>query len=775
MRFLRHPVVLASAAGILLALALLAAWAVRLDRELAETWTARKWNVPSRVFSAPLRLYPGMALAEAGLEEALPALGYRERSGSDGAFDSASGGAFDGVAAAEAFPPGTYARTPGRLLVHLHDFDYPEGPRPGYVLEIRSRNARIASLRDLSRGRELPTARLEPEEVAAIFDARMERRTPVELAAVPPVLIKAVLAVEDRRFYAHEGLDPRRIRAAALANLGARRYAQGGSTLTQQLIKNYYLHHEKSLARKAKEAAMAVLFERRHSKEEILEAYLNEVYLGQDGAASIAGVEEAARHYFSRGVSQLELPEAALLAGLVRAPGTYDPARHPERARTRRATVLGLMVAQGRISEEEAARARRAPLPPPRRARPLDGAPYFTDFALRELRDRFSRDALTREGYRIFTTLDPRAQRAAERAVAEGLAELDGPASSDSEDPGARAQAALVVLDPRTGELRALIGGRDWRASQFNRVVQARRQPGSLFKPFVYLAALADGERTLASPVADTALSVTVAGRAWAPRNHDGVFHGTVTLREALEGSYNVATARLALDVGLERVAETARRVGIRSDLRPVPSLALGAFEVTPLEMATAYGTLAAGGVRAAPRSILEVVTPEGEILAAHDLRVERRIAEGPAFLVTRALQGVVERGTAARAAALGYRGRAAGKTGTTNDSRDAWFVGYTPELLALAWVGFDDNRPLGRTGAQAALPIWTRFMRGYAAAGGAADFVPPPDVVELEVDAATGLLAHPSCGPSRPEAFLVGTEPSESCRERRRPWWWIF
>lgn len=737
--------------------ALLTAYALHLDRELEEKWSLRKWNVPSRIYSAPTRLYPGLELTEGDLEATLVALGYR------------------GTGGDRPPAPGEFARSRDLWTIHLRDFDYPEGPFRGHPLEVRLQGGRIIALRDGAGRAEVGMARLEPVEVSAVFDAQMERRSPISLDEVSPELVQAVLAVEDRRFYRHQGLDGLRIVRAAAANLRAGRFVQGGSTLTQQLIKNFYLHHEKTWGRKLREALMAVLFELRHSKEEILQAYLNEVYLGQDGAVSIAGVEEAARHYFSKPAARLDLAEAALLAGLIRAPGLYDPDRHPERARGRRATVLRLMRAQRRVEPAAAERAREAPLPAPRARRTLQGAPYFTDFVLRELRERFSRDALEREGFRIFTTLDPRAQRAAERAVHERARQLEEAHPALRADQGRpRLQAAVVALDPQSGELLALVGGRDWGGSQYNRAVQARRQPGSAFKPFVYLAALEEGRHTLVSPVSDSALTLTVSGREWAPRNYDGDFHGTVSLREALEQSYNLATARLALEVGLERVVGTARRAGIRSPLAAVPSLALGAFEVTPMELATAYATLAAGGTRAAPRSILEVVSPNGEVLSAHDLRAERVLPPGPVYLVNRALQGVLERGTAAGATGLGYLGPAAGKTGTTNGYRDAWFVGYTPALLALAWVGFDDNRSLGLTGAQAALPVWASFMSAYATPSREVDFVPPPDVVTVDVDVASGKLADEACGPWRSEPFLAGTEPTESC-ERRRPWWRIF
>lgn len=750
----RRRLLAGTLAGLLFVLALASAYALVLDRELVEKWTARQSNLASRIYSAPTLLYPGLDVQAGDLPGTLEVLGYRETAGTP--------------------KPGEFRPGDGELVVYLRDFSYPEGPFHGHPLRILLEDRRIASLEDPRTGGEVFTARLEPHEVSAIFDARMQRRSPVELADVPPELLEAILAVEDQRFYRHQGLDTRRIVRAALINVRERRFAEGGSTLTQQLIKNYYLHHRKTLGRKVKEAVMARVFESRYSKEEILEAYLNEVYLGQEGAASIMGVGEAARHYFSKPVGQLDLPEAALLAGLIRAPGRYDPSRHPERARDRRATVLALMAGQGRIDVETARTAAEAPLPAPRAHRGLMAAPYFTDFVLRELQERFSRDALESEGYRIFTSLELTAQRSAERAVADGLTALERSHGSLAPAAGREPlQAAVVALNPQTGELLALVGGRDWRGSQFNRAVQARRQPGSVFKPFVYLAALSE-YWTLSSILNDSVLVVQVGDREWAPENYDRTFHGRVTARRALEESYNVATARLALDVGLDRVVEVARRAGIRSPLHRVPSLSLGTFEVTPFEMATGYATLAAGGVRAEPRSILEVVTPEGEILAAHDLRVRRVLPAGPVFLVNRALQGVLENGTASGAAALGYIGPAAGKTGTTNGYRDAWFVGYTPDRLALVWVGFDDNRRLGLTGAQAGLPIWTRFVGGQSD-GWATDFTRPDGIVELAVDLDSGKLADAACGPWRLEVFLEGTEPTESCREERSWWRRIF
>lgn len=725
-----------------------ALWVWRLARQVEARWAAHAPAVPSTVYASSVPLYPGRALAPAELIRELEARDYRreDRRTSDG-----------GAAPGGGPGPGTY-RTDGRTVeVHLRDFDYPEprGHEPGRPLAISFRAGRIAALSDPADGREVLDAELEPREMATLLADRMVRRRPVTMAEVPVPLIQAVLAVEDRRFWEHSGVDLVRVAGAALHDVRAGRLAQGGSTVTQQLVKNYWLGPEKTFVRKAREAVMALLLEARHHKAEILLAYLNEVYLGQDGPVGIAGVGAAARHYFGRDARELDLAGSALLAGMIRAPNRYDPFRRPDAARARRNLVLTLMERQGRIGPEEAARARRAPLPERPPARPVNAAPWYVDRVQQELEDRYSREDLRREGLRIFTPMDSRAQAAADRAVREGLQALEDEHGGLVREGEGRLQAALVALEPRTGDLLALVGGRDWASSQFDRAIRARRQPGSLFKPFVYLTALADtsGRWSLASVVSDTSFTVEAAGESWSPSNYDGEEHGEVTLRTALEQSYNVATARLATEVGLEKVVASARRLGLAGRLEAVPSAALGTFEVTPLEMASAYAALAGGGIRPEPLSVLRVTGPGGEALEAREIRMRRVAPAGPVHLVNRALQGVLERGTAAGARELGYRGSAAGKTGTTDGYRDAWFVGYTPELVALVWVGFDDNRPVGLSGAEAALPIWVRFVRAYGR-GTRTGFPEPDGVTEARVEGPDG-----DC---RSEWFLEGTVPEE-------------
>jgi len=713
------------------------------------TWSAHTSSAPSRIYSRALDLYPGRLLDGGDFARELEARGYRP------------------APAHGPLAPGQYRAGGDRLDVGLHGFRYPppDDVFGGFPLRIRFRDGRIASLTDLSADSAVGDVRLEPAVVADLLDRHMVLRSPITLQQVSASLVEAVLTVEDRRFYEHGGIDPVRMAGAALHDLRHGRLEQGGSTLTQQLIKNYYLSSKKTLGRKLREAIMAMVLEHEHDKADILQAYLNEVYLGQEGPVSIVGVQEAARHYFSRDASQLDLAQSALLAGMIRSPAAYDPFRHPDAARRRRAAVLGMLAARGTIDRAERERASREPLPRPPRERPLDAAPYFVDYVERELARRFPADALRREGLRVFTTLEPRMQREAEAAVRSGLADLEE-AHPDVRRSGLQAlQAALVAMDPRTGDVVAMVGGRSYRSSQFNRATEARRQPGSLFKPFVYLTALEDttGRWTLATPVPDSSLSVRVGDTVWTPHDFDGSEHGMVPLRDALVHSYNLATAHLALDVGLPRVVSTARDLGVQGRLKPVPSVSLGAFETTPLVMADAYSALAGGGIRPDPLTVLHVVAAGGSTVEARELEMRRVAPAGPVYLVDRALQDVLDRGTAASARRLGYGGRAAGKTGTSSDYRDAWFAGFTPSLVTVVWVGFDDNRSVGLTGAQAALPIWVRFME---AVGGSPDqpFSVPDGIRTTSVDSATGLLPGRGCGPTRDEVFLQGTVPSRRC-----------
>ncbi len=702
------------------------------------------------VYAAGQPLAPGVHIQRIGLAATLARLGYSETRATPAS-------------------PGRFRRSAGAWEIFLRDAEGVAGGAQLVRLDVGDdRITRIT--RD---GRDIGGVTLEPEVLTSVTDRPGEDHRPVRLAETPRVLVDAVLAAEDHRFFMHGALDVRALLRASWSNLRAGKITQGGSTITQQLVKVRLLNPRRTLLRKVREAWLAVLVEWRYSKDQILEAYLNEIYLGQRGPIAVRGVGAAAREYFGKEIHQLTPGDAALLAATIRAPNSYSPAVNPERARDRRDTVLGRMRELGMIAPAEYERARREPV----RVRPLttpaQSAPYFVDHVRQELEQRFGAEVARHRGVRIITTLDLTLQRFAERAVARSLDRLEsGVPRLRRSDAARRLQAVLIALDPDTGAIRALIGGRDYLASQFNRAALARRQPGSAFKPFVYLAALRAREGapllTPASRVDDLPITLEVGGRSWSPRNYEDRYAGRVSLRQALEQSLNAATVRVAQTVGLPEVVETARTLGFRSPLAPVPAMALGAFEVTPLELALAYLPLANGGVRLpALPGIRAVYDREDEVKPASPEEPAQVVSPAEAYLMTSLLKGVIASGTGTAARAFGLADGVAGKTGTTNDGRDAWFVGYTPRLLTLVWVGFDGGEPHGLSGAQAALPIWADFMKQALEAYPQPDFGVPPDIVFADIDATNGKRAGYSCPVVVREAFLAGTEP-EPCDEHR-------
>ncbi len=724
--------------------------AVRLDRVVRARFEGRLFSVPSRVYSAPTMLSVGLDLDVIGLRDALRRLGYRE------------------VADPEVRAPGATAWGPSRVRFHLRGFEHPTRAEAPRRIELALRDRVIDGIRDLDSGRELAVAMLEPETVGAYYGPEHEQRELVRVGGVPRSLIDAVLAVEDQRFEVHGGIDWVRVLGAAWANLRAGSIRQGGSTLTQQLVKNFFLTPDRTFERKVQEAAMSVLVEARYDKSAILEAYLNEIYLGQRGSTSIHGVGEAARFYFGKPVRLLSVEDAALLAALIRNPGGGNPFKHPEAARKRRDLVLDLMLEQGRIDPATHQAAREAPLDlADRGAEPRDPR-YFLDALRTQLPEIYSREVLATAGLRIFSTLDVRLQRAAARAVREGLADLEKRFSELAAADKPKLQACLVALRPQTGEVVALVGGRDYAESQFDRCTQARRPAGSSFKPFVYAAALEAGPSgpmiTLASTLDDSPLSLRTAAGPWQPANYDHQFHGPVSVRQALERSYNVATARLAQGVGISRVVDMARRVGITSPLDPYPALALGAADVTPLEMARAYATFANGGVRLELMLFEDVADDAGGTLERRRVESTRAIDPATAFLTVSLLEGVVDRGTARALRSAGFHGPIAGKTGTSDESKDLWFAGFTPELVAVVWVGFDEPRAMRHASASIALPIWQRFMKEATGGRVPGSFPRPATITVAEIDPLTGALALAGCPRRQPEFFVRGTEPRTVC-----------
>lgn len=584
------------------------------------------------------------------------------------------------------------------------------------------------------------------------------RRVVVPLDSLPPYVPQAFIAVEDQRFFEHGGVDWPRVIGAAWANVRAKTIVEGFSTITMQLARNVFPdrlpYTERTLSRKLAEMKVAREIEARYSKEQILELYLNQIYYG-NGAW---GIEAAAREYFGKGASELTLAEAALLAGVIRSPNHLDPRRNPEGARARRSVVLAKMAAQGMISGEEAARAAAEPLRLDE-GEQVDGygrAPYFVEEVRRFLEAELGEGIYT-GGYTIHTTLDGAAQAVAEEELARQLAAVGG---------GGALQGAVVVLDPLDGDVLAMVGGRDFAESKFNRATQARRQPGSAFKPIVYAAALSAGLPPT-HPLSDAPLAVSLGnGRVWTPRNFGGSYAGVVTMRDALVHSRNVATVRLAEEVGLARVIELARELGLSGPIPAVPSIAIGAAEVTLLELVTAYAVFATLGTRPLPRLVTRIEDREGRVVWRGQRRVTRALDPAVAFLIVDMMKDVVDRGTGTAVRGVGFAAPAAGKTGTTNDNTDVWFIGFTPSLVAGVWLGFDDPRPIahGATGGRLAAPVWGRIMRRIGAGGG--DWAPPAGVETRHVTA-DGRLLGPGCpadGAVRVEYFLAGTAPLADC-----------
>lgn len=739
-----------AAIGFALGLAL-ASWILEIDRIVELRFEGRRFSVPSRVYSAPLIVYPGTDWQRVDLSGWLLRLGYREQP---------DGGSLQ---------PGGYEWHPGRLRVHLRAFDHPLRPEPARELTFRLAGGLIKEIEDARTGASVEVVVLEPEPISAFLGENREQRELIRIEAVPPHLVGAIYAVEDKRFEEHYGIDPRRVLGALLANIKAGHVEQGASTLTQQLVKNFFLTPERTLRRKLREAVMALVVEARYSKKEILEAYLNEIYLGQRGSTQVHGVGEAARLYFGKSVAALSLAESALIAAIIQSPNRISPHRQSERAIKRRNLVLDLMLEQNRIDSAAHESARTETLRLAAVSRDTGEARYFLDALSQQLPDVYDAEVLSSQGLRIYSTLDPRVQRSAARALKAGLKRIESQWSGSRKD-APPLQGCLLAMRPQTGEILALVGGRDYGASQWNRCVHARRQVGSVFKPFVYVAALEPGGGpvvTLADFLDDAPLEIERPDNPepWRPENYDHKFRGPVSVREALERSLNVPAVRLGQRVGIARIASVAHALGITSPLPLVPSLALGTAEVAPLEIARAYATLANGGRRPTPRMFVDVVEAGGMAKENRPLQGSvPAIDPAAAYLAVSLLEGVVDRGTAARVRAQGMRGPIAGKTGTTDDEFDLWFVGFTPELVAVVWVGFDDPAPVGLPSSRGALPIWTDFISDVLGQNVRGRFPRPAGLEQIAIDPASGARALSGCPRSRTEWFLEGTGPTTTC-----------
>ncbi len=716
----------------------LAGYVGYLDYRITAQFEGKRWALPAHVYARPLELYPGMALEPARLTEELEALKYHS-------VPSPSS-------------PASYSFGRDVVQIVTRPFMFWDKNEPSQNFRLRFDQNRVADIVDEASGTPLSLVRLDPALIGGIYPSHNEDRVLVKYDEVPQLLIKSLIVIEDRHFNGHIGVDPRAITRAMLANVKARDIVQGGSTLTQQLVKNYFLTSDQTLSRKLNEAIMALLLEWHYDKKEILESYLNEVYLGQDTHRAIHGFGLASHFYFEKPLEKLEPHEVALLVALVKGPSYYDPRRHGDRALTRRNVVLEVMAEQGVISEAERMRARARPLGVSASARSgITTFPAFLDLVRRDLRRDYREADLTSEGLRIFTTLDPRVQRVVEAKVVQHIEKLErqrGLAAKTLE-------TAVIVTTTDDGEILAIVGGRDPRYAGFNRALDGVRQVGSLIKPAVYLTALHKGTGyTLATLLDDQPMLVEAApDQMWRPRNYDGIFRGSVPLHVALAQSYNVPTARLGMAIGVDKVVATLHRLGIDRDIKAYPSLLLGANVLTPIEVAQMYQTFAARGFRAPLRAVRAVMLPDGTPVKRYALTVEQAFEPEPVYLVNSMLNEVVRNGTGMALSWMLPEGLVtAGKTGTTDDYRDSWFAGFSDNRLAVVWVGNDENRPVGLTGASGALPLWGDIMRNIDAEP--FDLTPPEGIERVPIDSASGLRGGFGCDNVVELPFIAGTAP---------------
>jgi penicillin-binding protein 1B len=731
-----------------------------LENEVVTRFSGKRWNIPSRIYSESVSVYPGQNLNDLGFFERLARLDYHP------------------VPMGKVTTRGEYSydRTRGKLNIFLHSFAYPYKTFSGQLVDISLKNDTIASMQDGVSHEPVYAVELEPELISGIFEGEWEQRRLVRLSQIPPTMINAILAAEDHRFYEHHGVDLVRTVKAAWIDFTSRQVRQGGSTLTQQLMKNFFLTRERSYQRKMKEALMAYIAERRYSKDEILENYINDIYLGQRGQEGIFGVWEASEYYFSKEPRDLTVGEMATIAGLISSPNRLNPLRHPDAARVRRDEVLAAMLQDGYFSKA----AYDAAVAEPVRAREVftenSDAPHFVDYVKKELAERYPPQVLSGEGLRIFTSLDVHMEKLAEQAITHNLADLESKHPKlVRRETKQRLESCLVSLEPQSGRIRAMVGGRDYRASQFNRVIQSKRQPGSVFKPVTYLAAFDEtleggADKFLPTTyIEDAPFTWQYGDMSWTPNNYRNRFFGHVTLEFALGESLNSATARLANSVGLDRIRAMASKLGF-GDLPAYPSIVLGGIEVSPIQVARAYSVIANDGMEVQPYAVTSVVDENNKVIEGHELTAEQVIPPELAYMMQFMLENVINHGTGAGARTMGFKRPAAGKTGTTNDAKDAWFAGFTPNLLTVVWTGFDQKEELGLTGAQASLPAWTEFMKAATASRPALDFTAPPGIVEVRVDPTTGFKATPFCPVTMEGVYPAAMAPTQDCPYHTKP-----
>ncbi|MFP8966673.1 penicillin-binding protein 1B [Pokkaliibacter sp. CJK22405] len=712
-----------------------------LDAQIVKKFEGKRWAIPAKVYARPMELYSGLAMTEKRLAAELSSLGYRlvDSAKTVGQASHLSGGGFS---------------------IYGRSFEFADGKEPSRLVKVSLNGGRVNGMKDAA-GRDVPLMRLEPQYIGGFYPSQKEDRELVTLQDVPPLLIKTLVEVEDRNFYHHFGISPRGIARAMLANIRAGRFVQGGSTLTQQLVKNFYLDdNSRSLWRKLREAPMALLLEMHYSKQEILQAYLNEVYLGQDGAHSIHGFGEASRFYFGQPVNELNPSQIALLVGMVKGPSLYNPRRNPDNAKSRRDVVLQVLADRGVMPQSYADGWEKQPLGvTDRPLRSRGGYPAFMQLVREQLQEYYDPETLTTAGLKVFTTLDPYVQHAAEQGLVDTTEKLAKRYGKKVED----VEGAVMVTSPNTGEVLAVVGGKDPRFNGFNRALEARRQIGSLVKPAVYLTALEDPKRyTLATLIDDSPVNIKAGdGTRWKPQNYSHESHGTLPLWQALAKSLNQATARLGMDVGLDKITHTLHELGLKRDIDTVPSMLLGSMALSPFEVTQMYQTIASQGFYMPLRAVTAVIDEKGLPLQADSLHLQPKQAIDPRYigLLTYGMEQVVNEGTSRQIrTVLPPSVFAAGKTGTTNDQKDSWFAGFTENYLGVVWLGKDDPQPTPLTGATGALQVWIDMMKTLQPAAWQ-----PPLAGGLETAWVNGQGARTAqnCPDARQIPFLPGSEPA--------------
>ncbi|MEZ5563923.1 MAG: penicillin-binding protein 1B [Gammaproteobacteria bacterium] len=701
----------------------LAIWVWLLDRQIVRQFEGRRWDLPAQVYARPLELYAGQRLSADELQRELTALGYS--------------------AATTIRTQGTFARLRGRIVLMTRPFQFWDSEQPAQKATISFGAGGITALSD-ERGGDLPLLRLDPPFIGNIFTSHGEDRIVLGPDQVPPLLLESLKIVEDRDFDRHGGISLRAIARAMWANIRAGGIEQGGSTLTQQLVRSYFLDNSRTLTRKLREALMAILLELHFDKPDLLNAYVNEIYLGQAGDRAIHGFGLASQFYFGKPLAELELQETALLIAVVRGPSWYDPRRQPERTRKRRDMILDLMAEFGLIPEAVAGKAKQRDLGVRGKATTFASYnPTFMDLVRRELRADYREEDLQNAGLRIMTTLDPRIQALAEQRLKEGLDELE---TSRKRKAGSL-DGAIVVTGTQTPDVVAIVGGRNARMQGFNRALDARRPIGSLVKPVVYLAGFESGRYTAATRVEDAPLNIRLdTGKIWSPQNYDREYRGPVPAVRALAESLNTPTVRIGMDVGPKKVAGLLRSLGTTKTPAPLPSLLLGAVDLSPMEVAQVYNSLGNGGFHVPLKAVRAVLDAEGKPLERYQLKIDRAAEPSAVAQLNTSMLQVVDRGTA-RGARRWLRPdlAVAGKTGTSDDLRDSWFAGFTNDHVVVVWVGADDNSPTGLSGASGALPIWARLVAGFGDLGYEA--LPAEDLADVSFDYATGMLSRAECG----------------------------